>query len=235
MLTASLETTAIRIPIGGGTCLDADLTLPVDAQALVLFAHGSGSSRYSPRNRFVAGELNELQIATVLADLLTPMEEELDERSGAYRFDISMLTRRVVKIIDWSRSYEPISTLPVGIFGASTGAAAALEAAALRPETVRAVVSRGGRPDLAKRLPDVMAPTLLIVGGNDPAVLQMNREAVRCLDCAHALEIVPGATHLFEEAGALENVAAAAGTWFRQFLLPHPPTATARDVSLPRD
>lgn len=227
MLTASLETTAIRIPIGGGTCLDADLTVPVDAQALVLFAHGSGSSRYSPRNRFIASELNELQIATVLADLLTPMEEELDERSGAYRFDISMLTRRVVKLIDWSRSYEPISMLPLALFGASTGSAAALEAAAARPETVRAVVSRGGRPDLAKRLPDVMAPTLLIVGGNDPSVLQMNREAVRCLDCAHALEIVAGATHLFHEPGAMENVAATAGTWFKQFLLPHPAPAAA--------
>lgn len=227
MLTASLETTAIRIPIGGGTCLDADLTLPVDAQALVVFAHGSGSSRYSPRNRFVASELNEIQIATVLADLLTPMEEELDERSGAYRFDISMLTRRVVKIIDWSRSYEPISMFPVGLFGPSTGAAAALEAAAARPETVRAVVSRGGRPDLAKRLAEVMAPTLLIVGGNDPSVLQINREAVRCLDCAHALEIVAGATHLFEERGALESVASSAGTWFKQFLLPHPALAAS--------
>lgn len=218
--TEHLKTTAIRIPIGGGTWLDADIAMPPDAQGVVLFAHGSGSSRHSSRNRYVASELNLLQVATVLADLLTPMEEEIDERSGALRFDIPMLTRRLVQMIDWARSYNLVGTLPIGLFGASTGAAAALDAAAARPDIVRAVVSRGGRPDLATHLGEVKAPTLLIVGGNDTDVLRMNGAAFDRLDCTKELEVVPGATHLFEEPGTLEAVASAAGAWFQQYLRP---------------
>jgi len=222
MVTANLKTTAIRIPIGGGTWLDADMAMPPGAKGVVLFAHGSGSSRHSPRNRYVASELNFLQNATVLADLLTEQEEALDERSGAFRFDIPMLTRRLVQMIDWARSYNLVSTLTIGLFGASTGAAAALDAAAARPEIVRAVVSRGGRPDLATHLGDVKAPTLLIVGGNDPAVLEMNSDALRHLNCKKELEVIPAATHLFDEPGTLEAVASAAGAWFQQYLTPAP-------------
>lgn len=214
----SFNTIAVRIPIGGGIWLDADYAMPPGAKGVVLFAHGSGSSRHSPRNRYVASELNGLPVATVLADLLTPAEELLDERSGALRFDISMLTGRLVQMIDWARCYNLISTLPIGLFGASTGAAAALDAAAARPSVVRAVVSRGGRPDLATRLAEVKAPTLLIVGGNDRAVLGMNRDALNQLTCPKELAVVPGATHLFEEPGTLEEVASAASTWFRRYL-----------------
>lgn len=212
------NTTAVRIPIGGGIWLDADYAMPPGANGVVLFAHGSGSSRHSPRNRYVASKLHRLSFATVLADLLTPKEEVLDERSGALRFDISMLTGRIVQMIDWVRSYNLISTLPIGLFGASTGAAAALDAAAARPEIVRAVVSRGGRPDLATRLAEVKAPALLIVGGNDTTVLRMNREALNRLGCTKELKVIPGATHLFEEPGTLEAAAAAAGVWFKQYL-----------------
>jgi putative phosphoribosyl transferase len=216
--TAALKSTAIRIPIGEGIWLDADVTTPPDATGVVLFAHGSGSSRHSPRNRYVATELNFLRRATVLADLLTAEEEQVDDRSGALRFDIPLLTRRVEHLIDWVRTYNLISTLPVGLFGASTGAAAALDAAATRPDVVRAVVSRGGRPDLATRLPLVQSPTLLIVGGRDTEVIQMNRVALRKLTCPRELQIVPAATHLFEESGALESVASAAGAWFEKYL-----------------
>jgi len=219
-LTANPLTTAIRIPIGGRTWLDADITMPPDAIGVVLFAHGSGSGRHSPRNQYVASELNFLQIATVLADLLTAEEEQLDEHSGALRFDIPMLTQRVVQMIDWTRSYDAIAMPPIGLFGASTGAAAALDAAAARPGVVRAVVSRGGRPDLATHLDTVKAPTLLIVGGNDTDVLEMNRHALRRLECEKELEIVPGATHLFQEPGMLEAVASVAGAWFQRHLTP---------------
>jgi len=219
-LTANPLTTAIRIPIGGRTWLDADITMPPDAKGVVLFAHGSGSGRHSPRNRYVASELNSLHIATVLADLLTAEEEQLDERSGALRFDIPMLTQRVVQMIDWTRSYDAIARPPIGLFGASTGAAAALDAAAARPGVVRAVVSRGGRPDLATHLDTVKAPTLLIVGGNDADVLEMNRRALRRLECEKELEIVPGATHLFQEPGMLEAAASVAGAWFQRHLTP---------------
>lgn len=219
-LTATPATTAIRIPIGGRTWLDADIATPPDAKGIVLFAHGSGSSRHSPRNRYFADELNFLQIATVLADLLTAEEEELDERSGAFRFDIPMLTGRLVQMIDWVRSYNLVYTLPIGLFGASTCAAAALDAAAARPEVVRAVVSMGGRSDLATHLDEVKAPTLLIVGGNDTAALNMNSEAFRCLNCKKELEVIPGATHLFDEPGTLEAVASAAGAWFQEYLAP---------------
>ena len=217
-LIESFPTTATRIPVEHGTCVDADITVPPKSTGIVLFAHGSGSSRHSPRNRFVATELNGRRLTTVLADLLTREEEAVDDRSGALRFDIPLLTRRLVKMIDWLSSYDLIYHLPIGLFGASTGAAAALDAAAERPERVSAVVSRGGRPDLAKELRYVRAATLLIVGGDDEPVIEMNRTALAKLSCGKKLEIVPGATHLFEETGALERVAALAGEWFEQHL-----------------
>ena len=219
-LTGNPVTTAIRIPIGGRTWLDADIAMPPHARSVVLFAHGSGSSRHSGRNRYVASELNLRQIATVLADLLTAEEEQVDERSGALRFDIPMLTQRVVQMIDWTRSHDVIAMLPIGLFGASTGAAAALDAAAARPAIVQAVVSRGGRPDLATHLDTVKAPTLLIVGGNDTDVLEMNKHALRRLTCEKNLDVVPRATHLFQEAGTLEAVASLAGAWFQRYLTP---------------
>lgn len=221
---AELATTAIRIPIGGGQWLDADITIPPDAKGVVLFAHGSGSSRHSRRNRSVASELNSVHLATVLADLLTAEEEDVDEHTATFRFDIPMLTRRLVQMLDWAHTYDRIATLPIGLFGASTGAAAALDAAAARPELVRAAVSRGGRPDLAADIDRVTAPTLLIVGGNDMAVLDLNKAALRRLKGERKLEVVPGATHLFEEPGTLERVAAAAGEWFLRYL---PVKATA--------
>lgn len=217
-LIESFPTTGTRIPVEHGTCVDADITVPPKSTGIVLFAHGSGSSRHSPRNRFVATQLNGRGLTTVLADLLTREEEAVDDRSGALRFDIPLLTGRLVKMIDWLSSYDLIYHLPIGLFGASTGAAAALDAAAERPERVSAVVSRGGRPDLAKELRYVRAATLLIVGGNDEPVIEMNRTALAKLSCGKRLEIVPGATHLFEEAGALERVSTLAGEWFEQHL-----------------
>lgn len=215
---AEHKTTAIRIPAGGRVWLNADIATPCDATGLVLFAHGSGSDRRSPRNRLVASELNFRQLATVLPDLLTEEEEKFDQRGGALRFDISLLTDRFVRIVEWARTYNLVGTLPIGVFGASTGSAAALNAAALRPDIVRAVVSRGGRPDLATHLAKVKAPTLLIVGGNDTTVLDLNTEASRLLQCTKELEVIPGATHLFEEPGTLEAVASAAGAWFQKYL-----------------
>ncbi len=217
-LVEKFHTTATRIPIEHGASLDADVTVPPEATGIVLFAHGSGSSRHSPRNRFVAEELNAKHLATVLADLLTREEEAVDEQSGALRFDIPLLTGRLVKMIDWLRSYDLIFQLPIGLFGASTGAAAALDAAAERPEQVSAVVSRGGRPDLAKQLRYVKAPALLVVGGDDEPVIEMNRIALAKLTCGKKVEIVPHATHLFEEPGTLERVAELAGEWFVQHL-----------------
>ncbi|HEX6086936.1 MAG TPA: hypothetical protein VF266_20570 [Thermoanaerobaculia bacterium] len=217
-ITARLEPTALRIPVSGHTWLNADVAVPPGAKGVVLFAHGSGSGRHSPRNRYVARELNVLQMATVLADLLTEEEEKVDDRTGALRFDIPLLTHRLVKIVDWAGTYDRLAALPVGIFGASTGAAAALDAAALRPGVVRAVVSRGGRPDLATLFDEVRAPTLLIVGGNDTRVLELNSRASHLLKCTRRLEVIPGARHLFEEPGTLEAVASAAGTWFLQHL-----------------
>jgi dienelactone hydrolase len=216
------KTMTVRIPIDERTRIDADVSIPAGAKGMVLFAHGSGSSRHSPRNRYVASELNSVPVVTVLADLLTEKEERLDQQTSAFRFNIPMLTARLVHMIDWARSYNLIATLPIGLFGASTGAAAALDAAAARPDFVRAVVSRGGRPDLASRLSEVKSPTLLIVGGNDPAVLQMNHDALRMLTCPKTLQVVPRATHLFQEPGALESVAAAAGAWFEKYLRPVP-------------
>jgi putative phosphoribosyl transferase len=195
---------------------EAALVRPDDARGLVVFAHGSGSSRFSPRNRFVAGVLEEASFATLLVDLLTPGEERVDLQTREHRFDIGLLTDRFAGALRWAAALE----LPMGVFGASTGAAAALAAAAREPDAVRAVVSRGGRPDLAgPALSDVRAPTLLIVGGRDEAVLELNRQAREAMTAATVdLEIVPGATHLFEERGALERVAESARDWFRRFL-----------------
>ena len=208
----------VSIPVGDVT-LDADLTLPPGAEAVVVFAHGTGSGRHSPRNRLVASVLSEAGLGTLLMDLLTPGEEQRDLATAELRFDIGLLGERTVGAIDWLAREPTTAALRVGAFGASTGAAAALIAAAERPEAVRAVVSRGGRPDLAAGdLRRVRAPTLLIVGGEDTPVIAMNREAMRELRGEVELEIVPGATHLFEEPGALEWVAALARDWLLRHL-----------------
>jgi pimeloyl-ACP methyl ester carboxylesterase len=202
-----------------GVMLEADVVVPEQALGVVLFAHGSGSSRHSPRNRYVAGELQNAGLATVLADLLTPAEEQLDARTAELRFDIGLLATRVAALTDWLVEQEPTEGLGVGLFGASTGAAAALVAAATRPDFVQAVVSRGGRPDLAGDfLRRVHQPTLLIVGGEDTVVIELNREALEQLSGEARLEIVPGASHLFEEPGALEQVARLARGWFVRHL-----------------
>ncbi len=209
----------VRIPADGAE-LAGDLVVPAGAPALVIFAHGSGSSRFSPRNRFVAGVLNEAGLATLLFDLLTPAEEDLDRYSGRYRFDIPLLAARLEAATVWAKREPELAGLKIGYFGASTGAAAALIAAARRPQDVGAVVSRGGRPDLASDYLDrVRAPTLLIVGGNDPVVLELNRQALGKLRCEARLEVVPGAGHLFEEPGALERVAGLARDWFKTHLV----------------
>jgi len=210
------------IPVGS-VRLDADVVVPASAHGVVVFAHGSGSSRHSTRNRYVAGELQQAGLATVLVDLLTAEEDALDARSGVLRFDIELLASRVVGVADWVVEHDTTRGLAVGLFGASTGAAAALVAAARRHASVRAVVSRGGRPDLAGvALRQVRQPVLLIVGGRDDVVLELNRAAMLELERAR-LEIVPGATHLFEESGALERVAALARDWFGRFLDRVPP------------
>jgi dienelactone hydrolase len=216
----SLAHCAVRVPCDAGA-LDGDLVQPADAGGLVIFAHGSGSSRLSSRNRAVAAALQARGLATLLLDLLTPGEEARDVVSRAFRFDIPLLTGRLVAAIDWAEA-EPGLAGPIGLFGASTGAAAALVAAAQRPEAVQAVVSRGGRPDLAgSALPQVRAPTLLIVGGHYPEVLRLNGNAMARLIAPARLEIIPGATHLFEEPGTLEQVAELAGRWFSTHLLRH--------------
>jgi putative phosphoribosyl transferase len=212
---------ALRITVGGGVLLAADLSLPARATGLVLFAHGSGSSRYSPRNRQVAKVLNEAGIATVLADLLTPAEEDADSRGGRHRFDVVLLAERLRAVIEYLALLQSTGPLPLGLFGASTGAAAALLTASRAPLGVRAVVSRGGRPDLAEdALEHVQAPTLLIVGGDDLPVVELNRRALLLLTCEKQMAIVPGATHLFEEPGALNAVAALARDWFKRCLPP---------------
>ena len=209
---------AVMISTGDAE-LAGDLTAPEGATGVVAFAHGSGSSRHSPRNREVAERLNEARLATLLMDLLTEREESVDRRTGQLRFDIPLLAHRMVAAIDWLRSEPAVARLSVGCFGASTGAAAALMAAARRPERVMAVVSRGGRPDLAgSELASVTAPTLLIVGGADPVVLQLNRQAQQRLRCETTLEIVEHAGHLFEEPGALARVAERARAWFLSHL-----------------
>jgi putative phosphoribosyl transferase len=214
-----MNTLAVQVPILDGRSLQGDLGVPAGPVGIVLFAHGSGSSRHSPRNRFVARTLEGRGLATLLIDLLTQREEEVDNRTAQHRFDIEMLAGRLATIVDWLRGRPDVPSLPVGVFGASTGGGAALMAAAKRPRDIGAVVSRGGRPDLAgASLPHVLAPTLLIVGGLDRAVVQMNRDAWRQMRARVSLEIVPGATHLFEEPGALERVAELAGDWFIRHL-----------------
>jgi putative phosphoribosyl transferase len=214
--TAAIE--AVEVPAGADT-MNADLRVPAGAKGLVVFAHGSGSSRFSSRNRQVAEFLGERGFATLLLDLLTAQEEAIDERTAEYRFDIARLGPRVSAAADWAATRADIGRLPIGCFGASTGAAAALIAAAERPATIAAVVSRGGRPDLAgEALARVKAPTLLIVGGYDEPVIELNREAMRQMRAHVELEIVPGATHLFEESGTLDQVADLAASWFTRYL-----------------
>ncbi len=213
--SALLKTVAVRIP-AGEVFLNADLTIPVGAKAIVAFAHGSGSSRHSPRNRYVAETLNGYKFATLLADLLTEEEEIIDMRTRHLRFDIPMLAGRLIDIAVWLQHEPQTKHLKIGWFGASTGAGAALIAAARRPENIMAVVSRGGRPDLAgDYLPNVSAPVLLIVGENDPQVIDLNEEALSRLNAQSKLEIVPGATHLFEEPGTLESAALLAAKWLQ--------------------
>ena len=214
----TVRTTAVQIR-AGTAFLDGDLTIPEPALGLVVFAHGSGSSRFSTRNRSVAQTLEDGGFATLLLDLLTRREEAIDLRTREYRFDIDRLGHRVVAAIDWAAGEPALSALPVACFGASTGAAAALIAAAERPNAVHAVISRGGRPDLAgDALPQVQAPTLLIVGGADDVVIDLNRRAMRRMQAPVSLEIVPGATHLFEEPGTLEEVSRLAVAWCRRYL-----------------
>jgi putative phosphoribosyl transferase len=206
--------TEVQIP-AGRALLSGNLTIPENAMALVLFAHGSGSSRLSPRNQFVAHTINRAGFGTLLFDLLTPEEEALDIYTREHRFNIDLLTERLVHATKWARQQEETRDLRIGYFGSSTGGAAALVATAELPQDVGAVVSRGGRPDLAgDALPKVQAPTLLIVGGNDDIVIELNEMARDQMRCEVKLEIIPGATHLFEEPGALEQVAKLASDWF---------------------
>jgi len=203
----------------GAVVLEGELRLPHGARGVVLFAHGSGSSRHSPRNRRVAELLNEAKLATLLLDLLTRAEEAIDARTAQLRFDIEFLAQRLIAATDWLTEEPATRSLRIGYFGASTGAAAALVAAAERPAVVGAVVSRGGRPDLAGRaLARVRAPTLLIVGGRDVLVVELNHRALAVLRCEKEIVVVPGATHLFEEPGALEEVARLAREWFERHL-----------------
>jgi putative phosphoribosyl transferase len=210
----------VRVAVGPVT-LEGCLNLPEGAHGVVLFAHGSGSSRLSPRNRYVARTLNEAGLATLLVDFLTPDEEAIDLRSTHLRFDIGLLTERLTGATDWLTRDPRTRHLRIGYFGASTGAAAALVAATERPHAVGAIVSRGGRPDLAgPARARVQAPTLLIVEGDDNPVIELNREALAQLRCENRMVIVPGATHLFEEPGALEVVARLAREWFERYLIP---------------
>jgi putative phosphoribosyl transferase len=203
----------------GPVTLEGNIHVSSDARGIVLFAHGSGSSRHSPRNRFVAGVLQDGGLATLLIDLLTADEERIDARTAELRFDIGLLAGRLASTAEWLKEQPDTRDLSIGCFGASTGGGAALLMAAQHPDLVEAVVSRGGRPDLAgSALPYVRAPTLLIVGGNDAPVIRMNQAALAQLRCEKRLEIVPGATHLFEEPGALEQVATLARDWFSRYL-----------------
>jgi dienelactone hydrolase len=208
----------LQIPTGRAV-LSGNLTIPENAKALVLFAHGSGSSRHSPRNQFVARTLNRAGLGTLLFDLLTPEEEARDSYTREHRFNIGLLAERLVHATKWSRQQDEMRDLRIGYFGSSTGGAAALVGAAELPQDVGAVVSRGGRPDLAgDALPKVQAPTLLIVGGNDDIVIELNEMARDQMRCEVKLEIIPDATHLFEEPGGLEQVAKLASAWFARHL-----------------
>jgi dienelactone hydrolase len=210
--------------VAGDLSLAGDLTIPAGAEAIVLFAHGSGSSRSSPRNRLVAAQLAQAGLATLLFDLLTPAEEDEDRESGALRFDVPLLAERLARATDYVRHHSDTRRLAVGYFGASTGAAAALIAAAGRPD-VRAIVSRGGRPDLAEgALERVTAPTLLVVGGADHPVAELNARAYTRLMCTKRIEVIAGATHLFEEPDALHEVTRVAREWFVRFLVEESPT-----------
>ena len=199
--------------------LDGLLYIPTDPSSLVLFVHGSGSSRFSVRNQYVAKALNEARLATLLFDLLTPNEDLIDNVTAEFRFDIKLLASRLIDTTKWCLKQPALNQLPIGYFGASTGGGAALVAAAENPDFVHAVVSRGGRPDLAQdSLTHVLAPTLLIVGGDDDVVITMNQTALSRLNCIKKLDIIPGATHLFEEPGTLDEVARLAKAWFIQYL-----------------
>jgi len=222
-VTGAIETNEVALPLAGGEQLFATEGRPRDARGLVVFAHGSGSSRHSPRNRLVAEALHGAGFGTLLLDLLTAREDARDQLTAEYRFDIELLAGRLVAAVRWARARPEQAPVPIGLFGASTGAAAALVAAAAIDDEVAAIVSRGGRPDLAgTALTAVRAPTLLIVGGNDAEVLALNRRAAAQLHAAHELAIVPGATHLFEERGALEAVARLAAGWFGRYLTTSP-------------
>jgi dienelactone hydrolase len=210
--------TPVRIPLEI-TALQGDLSISPDSGGLVIFVHGSGSSRFSPRNRHVAEQLNKHGLATLLLDLLTDDENAIDSETMQYRFDIPMLADRTKLVVSWVRKQPGLDRLPIGLFGASTGAAAALITAAAMPGEIAAVVSRGGRPDLAKNtLKKVQAPTLLIVGGKDRVVIDLNEKALKQMRCIRELKIIPWATHLFEEPGAMEQVADAASSWFLTYL-----------------
>ncbi len=216
----AIENRLVRIPIGN-IQLEGNLNIPPDAEGIIVFVHGSGSSRHSPRNQFVATQLREGPLGTLLFDLLTQEEEEIDMRTGRLRFDINLLAHRTISAVDWLVKQPFAAGLVVGLFGASTGAAAALIAAAERPDRVGAVVSRGGRPDMAEDfLPRVQAPTLLIVGGNDSPVIEMNQDAFERMSprLDKEFRIIPGATHLFSEPGTLEEVAEMAEEWFVEHL-----------------
>jgi dienelactone hydrolase len=214
------ESLGIRV---GAVVLQADVGVPEPTRGVVLFVHGSGSSRHSPRNQFVAGELQTAGFATVLADLLTVEEERIDARTGALRFDIELLAARVTALTDWLADYRPTTGQPCGLFGASTGAAAALVAAAERPRSVVAIASRGGRPDLARTaLSAVHQPTLLLVGERDPLVIKLNQAAMEKLAGPKCLEVIPSASHLFDEPGTLEQVARLASDWFARHLTREP-------------
>jgi putative phosphoribosyl transferase len=217
-MRATEQEQLVRVAVTG-IVLEGNLTIPQGAAGLVVFAHGSGSSRHSPRNRFVAEQLQRRRLATLLIDLLTASEEEVDEYTRHLRFDIGLLAARLAGAGRWARENAETHALPIGYFGASTGAAAALVAAATEAQGIGAIVSRGGRPDLAgPALDRVQAPTLLIVGGEDTVVIGLNEEALARLRCEKRMEIVPGASHLFEERGALDQVARLAGDWFSAHL-----------------
>jgi putative phosphoribosyl transferase len=218
-VSSEWQTQTYRVPIGNTLLLAGFLNVPEHARGTILFAHGSGSSRHSSRNQYVARVLHKAGFATMLIDLFSEHEDEYDRLTGRLRFDINLLSERVAAATTWLINHPPTARLRIGYFGASTGAAAALVAAANHPQTVGAIVSRGGRPDLAGAfLPAVQAPTLLIVGSADTQVLTLNEMALAQLHCEKQLEIVPGATHLFEETGALEQVAHHACRWFEQHL-----------------